>query len=66
MFLVSIAFFYSLIICALYDVYMYIYKVNKDYYYYYYFTNHIIIFFYKEDLMTYKNLQKYVTKYIHI
>ena len=33
MFLVSIAFFYSLIICALYDVYMY--KVNKDYYYYY-------------------------------
>ena len=34
MFLVSIAFFYSLIICALYDVYMYSYKVNKDYYYY--------------------------------
>ena len=22
-------------ICALYDVYMYIYKVNTDYYYYY-------------------------------
>ena len=23
-------------------------------------------FFYKEDLFTYKNLQKYATKYIHI
>ena len=32
MFLVPIAFFYSLIICALYDVYMY--KVNTDYLYY--------------------------------
>ena len=37
--LVSIAFFYSLMICALYDVYMYIYKVNKDYYYMYYNLN---------------------------
>ena len=33
MLLVSIAFFYSEMICALYDVYMYIYKVNKDCYY---------------------------------
>ena len=24
------------------------------------------IFFYKEDLLTYKNLQKYATKYIHL
>ena len=23
-------------------------------------------FFYKEDLLTYKNLQKYATKYIHM
>ena len=34
MFLVFIAFFYRLIICALYDAYVYIYKVNTDYYYY--------------------------------
>ena len=27
-------------ICALYDVYMYIYKVNKDYYYYCYVISH--------------------------
>ena len=25
-----------------------------------------MFFFYKEDLLTYKNLQKYATKYIHI
>ena len=24
------------------------------------------IFFYKEDLLTYKNLQKYATEYIHM
>ena len=24
------------------------------------------VFFYKEDLLTYTNLQKYATKYIHI
>ena len=24
------------------------------------------VFFYKEDLLTYKNLQKYATKYIHM
>ena len=27
---------------------------------------HFLFFFYKEDLLTYKNLQKYATKYIHM
>ena len=27
---------------------------------------HKTFFFYKEDLLTYKNLQKYATKYIHM
>ena len=33
-----------------------------------YCVNYVIIFFffYKEDLLTYKNLQKYATKYIHM
>ena len=26
----------------------------------------LLFFFYKEDLLTYKNLQKYATKYIHM
>ena len=26
----------------------------------------LLLFFYKEDLLTYKNLPKYATKYIHM
>ena len=33
-------------ICALYDIYMYIYKVNKDYYYYYYYYNYYDYYYY--------------------
>ena len=31
-----------------------------------FFPLYVFFFFYKEDLLTYKNLQKYATKYIHM